>query len=113
VVRYKNSLLQLQRQSQHWAPSRSRVLVRENEAGQIQISYREQSLRFREVQRASTARSEERWAAPSPAPPKPSSAKLLAAKKISGHDDASFFFGRVKPQPRDISIVDKPGTFLV
>ena len=104
-MRYKNSLLQLQRQSQHWAPSRSRVLVRENEAGQIQISYREQSLPFREVNRASTARSEERWAAPSPAPsPKPSSAKLLAAKKISGHDDANFFFGMVKPQQ---------GTFLL
>jgi transposase len=77
VVRYKNRLLQLQRQSQHWAPSQSRVRVRENEAGQIQISYREQSLPFREVQRASTARSGGRGAAPSPAPPspKPSSAK--------------------------------------
>src|SRR6266851_2832732 len=38
VVRYKNRLLQLQRQSQHWAaPCRKRVLVRENETGQIQI----------------------------------------------------------------------------
>jgi transposase len=72
VVRYKNRLLQLARQSQHWAPSRSRVLVRENEAGQIQISYRDQALPFREVQRrGSTARSEERGAAPSPAPPSP------------------------------------------
>ena len=71
VVRYKNRVLQLERQSQHWAPSRSRVLVRENEAGQIQISYRDQCLPFREVQRASTARSEGRGAAPSPAPPSP------------------------------------------
>src|SRR5258708_2834932 len=55
VVRYKNRLLQLERKSQHWAPSRSRVLVRENEAGQIQIRYRDQGLPFREVQRASTA----------------------------------------------------------
>src|SRR4029077_3312766 len=46
-----------ERQSQHWAPSRSRVLVRENEAGQIQINYREHRLPFREVQRASLARS--------------------------------------------------------
>src|SRR5207253_1188708 len=66
VVRYKNRLLQLARQSQHWAPSRSRVLVRENEAGQIQISYRDQALPFREVQHASTARSGGRGAAPSP-----------------------------------------------
>ena len=33
VVRYKNRLLQLERQSQHWALAKSRVLVRENEAG--------------------------------------------------------------------------------
>ena len=68
VVRYKNRLLQLQRQSRHWAPSRSRVLVRENEAGQIQISYREQGLPFREVLCASTARSEGRGAALPPRP---------------------------------------------
>ena len=101
VVRYKNRLLQLERQSQHWAPSRSRVRVRENEAGQIQINYREQSLPFREVQRASTARSEERGAAPSPAPPSPKpesrQASSLAAKTISGHEDTRFFFGMVKP----------------
>src|SRR6266581_7479691 len=78
VVRYKNRLLQLQRQSRHWAPSRSRVLVRENEAGQIQISYREQGLPFREVLCASTARSEGRGAAPSPAPPSPSRKNFLA-----------------------------------
>src|SRR2546428_10080689 len=68
VVRYKNRLLQLERQSQHWAPSRSRLLVRENEAGQIQISYREQCLPFREVLCASTARSEGRGAALPPRP---------------------------------------------
>jgi transposase len=71
VVRYKNRLLQLERQSQHWAPSRSRVLVRENEAGAIAIGYRGRRLRFRELTFASPARSEERGAAPSPAPPSP------------------------------------------
>jgi len=71
VVRYKNRLLQLERQSQHWAPSRSRVLIRENAAGQIQIRYREQSLPFRESARASTEKSEGRGVAPSPAPPSP------------------------------------------
>ncbi len=81
VVRYKNRLLQLERQSQHWAPSRSRVRVRENEAGQIQIRYREQSLRFREVQRASTSRSEGRGAAPSPAPPSPKSSRRISPAK--------------------------------
>ena len=71
VVRYKNRLLQLERQSRHWAPSRSRVLVRENEAGKIQIRYRDHDVLFREVPWASTARSEGRGAAPSPAPPSP------------------------------------------
>ena len=72
VVRYKNRLLQLERQSRHWAPSRSRVVVRENEAGEIAIHYRGQCLRFRELPPASTRMSEERGAAPSSAPPSPS-----------------------------------------
>ncbi len=71
VVRYKNRLLQLERQSQHWAPSQSRVLVCENEAGEIAIHYRGQRLAFRELLPAATALSEGRDAAPSPAPPSP------------------------------------------
>ena len=71
VVRYHNRLLQLERQSQHWAPASSRVLVRENEAGEVAIHYRGQHLMFREVQPASKALSEGRGAAPSPAPPSP------------------------------------------
>lgn len=66
VVRYKNHLLQLVRQSQRWAPSRSRVVVPENEAGKIQIRYRNHDLLFREVPRAFTARSEGRGFAPIP-----------------------------------------------
>src|SRR6266851_4512200 len=60
--------LELERQSQHWAPGKSRVLVRENEAGEVAIHYRGQRLGFREL-KASTALSEGRGAAPSPAPP--------------------------------------------
>lgn len=37
VVRYHNRLLQLERQSRYWAPAKSRVLVRENQAGEIAI----------------------------------------------------------------------------
>src|SRR6267154_1009074 len=70
VVRYHNRLLQLERKSQHWAPTRGRVLVRENEAGEVAIHYRGQRLGFREL-KASTALSEGRGAAPSPAPPSP------------------------------------------
>jgi transposase len=78
VVRYKNRLLQLERQSQHWAPAKSRVLVRENEAGEVAIDYRGQRLGFRELVPASTARSEGRGAAPFPAPPSPKPKRRLA-----------------------------------
>jgi len=70
VVRYHNRVLQLERKSQHWAPAKCRVLVRENEAGEVAIHYRGQRLVFREL-KASTALSEGRGAAPSPAPPFP------------------------------------------
>ena len=70
VVRYHNRLLQLARQSQHWAPAKSRVLVRENEAGEVAIHYRNQRLGFHEL-KASIALGEGRGAAPSPAPPSP------------------------------------------
>ena len=46
VVRYNNRLLQVERQSQHWAPAKSHVLVRENEAGEVAIHYRGQRLVF-------------------------------------------------------------------
>jgi hypothetical protein len=72
VVRYKNHLLQLQRQMKHRAPAKSRVVVRENEAGGIAIHYRGQQLRFSELVPVSTTMSEERGAAPSSAPPSPS-----------------------------------------
>ena len=71
VVRYHNRLLQLERQSQHWAPAKSRVRVRENEAGEVAIYYRGQRLGFRELKAASTALGEGRDSAPSPAPPSP------------------------------------------
>jgi transposase len=78
VVRYKNRLLQLERQSRHWAPAKSHVLVRENEAGQLRICYREQTVSFREVTAASLRRrSEGRGAAPSPAPPSPKPPRKL------------------------------------
>ena len=71
VVCYKNRRLQLERQSRHWAPAKSRVLVRENEAGDIAIHYRGQRLAFHQLPAASTRRSEGRGGAPSPAPPSP------------------------------------------
>ena len=78
VVRYKNRLLQLERQSRHWAPAKTRVLVRENEVGQLQIRYREQTVPFREVTPAFLRRrSEGRGAAHSPAPPSPKPPRKL------------------------------------
>ncbi len=69
VVRYKNRLLQLERQSQQWAPSQSRVRVRENQAGEIAIYYRGHRLPFHDWQPASTSLGGGRDSAPSPAPP--------------------------------------------
>src|SRR5208283_2155955 len=71
VVRYNNRLLQLERQSRHWAPARSRVLVRENQTGEIAIHYRGRRVGFRDW-KSSTAWSERRGAAPSLALPSPS-----------------------------------------
>ena len=81
VVRYNNRLLQLERQSQHWAPSRSRVRVRENEAGQIAIHYREQRLPFREVQRL-LQRGAREGALPLPPHPHPRSCTRLLQPQI-------------------------------
>src|ERR1700693_6359405 len=63
VVRYNNRLLQLERQSQHWAPAKSRVRVRENESGEVAIHYRNQRLGFREL-KASIALGREQGARP-------------------------------------------------
>lgn len=49
VVSYKTRLLQLERQSQHYAPARSRVTVRENQQGELAVLYRGHQLRFREI----------------------------------------------------------------
>src|SRR6266542_3984778 len=84
VVRYNNRLQQLERQSQHWAPAKSRVVVRENEAGEIAIHYRGRSLSFREIP-AFTERSRARGAAPSSAPPSPSPTRWHAYTPPSTH----------------------------
>jgi len=55
VVRYRNRLLQLERPSRPRVPTKSRVLVRENQLGEIAIHYRDQRLVFRELKPASTA----------------------------------------------------------
>ena len=85
VVRYKNRVLQLERQTQNWAPAKSRVLVRENERGEIAIHYRQQHLRFRELPWASQTLGRGRGAAPSPAPPSPRPQRTHAASPPSHH----------------------------
>jgi hypothetical protein len=71
VVRYQNRLLQLERPSRPRIPANSRVRVRENQAGEVAIYYREHRLVFRELKAASKALSEGRGAAPSLALPSP------------------------------------------
>jgi hypothetical protein len=53
VVRYQNRLLQLERPSRPRIPAKSRVLGRENQAGEVAIHYRDR-LVFHEVKAAST-----------------------------------------------------------
>jgi transposase len=49
VVRYENRFFQLQRQSRHYAPARSQVLVCEGRHGDITIEYRGRELGWREI----------------------------------------------------------------
>ncbi len=49
VVSYEGKLLQLERQSRRYAPAKSRVQVRENEAGELHIEYRGRRLNFIEI----------------------------------------------------------------
>src|SRR3984885_6526430 len=49
VVRYENRFFQLQRQSRHYAPARSQVLVCEGRHGNITIEYRGRKLGWREI----------------------------------------------------------------
>ena len=79
VVRYQNRLLQLERPSRPRIPPKSRVLVRENQAGETAIHYRDHRLVFREWKAASKPLSEGRGAAPSPAPPSPKPKSCIPA----------------------------------
>lgn len=46
VVNSKTRLLQLERQSRHYAPAHSRVMERENGRGELAITYRGRPVRF-------------------------------------------------------------------
>ena len=79
VVRYQNRLLQLERPSRPRVATKSRVLVRENQIGELAIHYRDHRLVFRERKAASTELSEGRGPAPSPAPPSPKPKSCIPA----------------------------------
>ena len=49
VVRYENRFFQLQPQSRHYAPAKSRVLVSEGRHGGMAIEYRGRALRWQEI----------------------------------------------------------------
>jgi len=49
VVSYEGRLLQLERQSRRHAPAKSRVMVRENQAGDLAIEYRGRRLSFQQI----------------------------------------------------------------
>jgi transposase len=50
VVRHENRLYQVERQSQHHAPAKSKVTVCEWEDGRLEIHYREQKLKWKEIE---------------------------------------------------------------
>jgi transposase len=66
VVRYENRYFQLERQSRHYAPARSQVLVCEGRHGKISIEYRGRELEWREI----------------PAPAKPGELPVQPAQKL-------------------------------
>jgi len=49
VVRYENRLFQLEPQSRHYAPAKSKLLVCEGRHGRIAIEYRGRALRWQEI----------------------------------------------------------------
>ena len=79
VVHYRSRLLQLERPSRPRVPTKSPVLVRENQTGELAIHYRDHRLVFRELKAASTKLSERRGPAPSPAPPSPKPKSCIPA----------------------------------
>jgi helix-turn-helix protein len=50
VVRYANRFFQLEAQSQHYAPAKAQVVVREAQDGSLAIEYRGQGLRWQEIE---------------------------------------------------------------
>jgi hypothetical protein len=112
VVRYHNRLLQLERQSRHWAPARSRVLVRENEAGEVAIRYRDQRVGFREMKTSSYSAEREKGRCPFPRAPFPDPTAQSSSRFESSLEKRFFSKGarpllrsRIKSKPGDISIV--------
>jgi transposase len=66
VVRYENRYFQLQRQSGHYAPAKSKVTVCQWEDGRIAIEYRERKLEYKELDGPPAAVAQPVQAAPRP-----------------------------------------------
>ena len=83
VVRYQNRLLQLERPSRPRVPAKSRVLVRENQAGEVAIHYRDHRLVFR---------------APIPKTEivHPCGGSSVEKKSLSTNENTDLFYGLVK-----------------
>jgi hypothetical protein len=94
VVSYQGRLLQLERQSRHHVPAKSKVLLRENQQGQIHIEYRGCRLGFTEIEQRPTRHPSQKpsLAAKLQADANPSGSILKAittgtflSRKIRGH----------------------------
>jgi hypothetical protein len=79
VVRYHNRLLQLERRSP-LPPARSTVLVYEDAAGQLEIRYRDQAVRWTEITSSCPA--------PSPSPTSPPAPRARGPRQAPWRPDA-------------------------
>ncbi|WP_020494521.1 ISNCY family transposase [Verrucomicrobium sp. 3C] len=68
VVRYQTRFFQLERQSRHYAPAKTRVTVREKQEGKLVILYRNRPLRFTEIAGRPAPKPKQRPAPPSHSP---------------------------------------------
>ncbi|MCC6293460.1 MAG: hypothetical protein IT164_12490, partial [Bryobacterales bacterium] len=77
VVRHENRLYQVERQSRHHAPAKSKVIVCEWEDGTVEIQYRGQKLKWHEI--------EQRPGTPEVAKPKRRKPSTPAAAHMPDH----------------------------
>ncbi len=116
VVSYEGKLLQLERQSRHHAPARSKVLVRENEAGELHIEYRGQALSFTRIERRPDRQPDRQQPCGGRVcrgtPPPPPSPQTIPGNRVTSRCPRQQWPSE-NNNPGDTSIEENAGTFLL